>query len=172
MPRNNKQQVTAPKKKKGFKVILIVIVVALILFFLLPSLFGSNSPEEVSNPAQTTIQPKITTDIEQVHISVDKVEFDSSETRVWVTLTNNSKLSSDIASPSSAIIQNGQQYAHLSGYFEDDYDVFPDFVKANASDSGVLLYPAIEVSDFNLVLPVSVNEKGYKDIEIPISVKR
>lgn len=153
------------------KIVVIVIVVALFLFFLLPSLFGNHSTDGTTTTAQTTIQPNATTDIEQVHISVDKVEFDKSETRVWVTLTNNSKLPSDIAAPSSAIIQNNQQYVHLSGYFDDDYDVFPDFVKAGANDSGVLLYPSIDVSDFKLVLPVSVNEKGYKDIEIPISVK-
>lgn len=120
-------------------------------------------------PALKTVKPGAQLEVGEVKITVDKVEFAEKETRLSITFVNNSSASADIAVPSSSIVQNGKQYEYQENY-DAEYETFPDDVKSGVSASGVLVFPAIEQTDFELFLNVSVNYEGYVEKEISISV--
>lgn len=84
-------------------------------------------------------------------IRVDKVEFADTETRVYITVTNNSDDTFSVFEYSAMIIQNGKQY-ELDNDYMNDYEELQNDLQSGVSSSGVLVFPKIEQSDFELML--------------------
>ncbi len=84
-----------------------------------------------------------------ISIQVDKVEFAETETRVWITETNNSSDGVDIYPSQAKIIQNGTQYEYnwdSSTRYEIEAEEPADELLPGASSSGLIVFPAIDPS--------------------------
>lgn len=80
-------------------------------------------------------------------ISIEKIEFSDVETRVYANVTNNGKSALYVNDP--VIVQNGKQYNSSSNY-EANYTEIPYEVVKGASCSGLIVFPAIDNTDFKL----------------------
>ncbi len=84
-----------------------------------------------------------------VSVKVDKVEFAETETRVWITETNNSADGVDIYPGQAKIVQNGTQYEYnwdSSTRYETGAEEPSDELLPGASSSGLIVFPAIDPS--------------------------
>lgn len=84
-------------------------------------------------------------------VSVDKVEFSEKETRVYVSATNNGKATLYIGD--STIIQAGRQYKSTTNY-DADYDEIPYEIHKGSSSTGIIVFPAITLENFELSFDV------------------
>lgn len=87
-------------------------------------------------------------------VTIEKAELAESETRVYVTITNNGKETFGLRQYSSKIIQNGKQYEHETN-FSADYPEVQDDLSVGVTTEGIITFPAIEAGDFQLILPGS-----------------
>ena len=91
-------------------------------------------------------------DQQGINVAVTKVEFADDETRIYVTVTNNSNDTVNIWSSSSKIVQNGQQYEQTYGNYLADYPELSSDILPGASSSGILCFDALEASEFQFYL--------------------
>lgn len=87
-------------------------------------------------------------------IQVTKVEFNSIETRVYVTITNNSSANFSAWGYDAKIVQNGQQYETTYNYNADYPEISTDLLPG-ASTSGVICFPALQPSDLQFQMEAS-----------------
>lgn len=107
-------------------------------------------------PTTAEVKPAATSEINGYSITIDKVEFSDKETRVYVTLTNNGAGRLSVYDYDAVIIQNGRQFNAETNYSAG----YPDINKElaiGASMSGVMTFPVIEQSDFQIQM------HGYSD---------
>ena len=103
---------------------------------------------DVMAPTTETITPQnLQKESKGYTVSVSKVEFSEKETRIYVTVTNNGKATLYIGD--SIIIQNGKQYSSITNY-DADYDEIPYEIVKGASSTGVIVFPAINLEEFEL----------------------
>lgn len=121
-------------------------------------------------PALKTVKPGVKLEIERAVFTIDKVEFAEAETRISLSVKNSGSSAVDISTYGASIIQSGEQYECQDNY-DADYKILPDSIKAGATTSGYLVFPAIKQSDFKLVLDISTETNWYDGEEIPVSVK-
>lgn len=84
-----------------------------------------------------------------VDVQVTKIEFNSIETRVYVTVTNNSSYDFNSSWYDAKIVQNGQQYDTTQNY-DADYQELPFSLLPGATSSGVIVFPVISQSEMQL----------------------
>lgn len=114
-----------------------------------------SSYAEAASPAIKTfdgIEP-----IEQhgCSVTIDKVEVSSSETRIYITATNNSDKEFRIYSYSSKIVQGGKQYDSTYNY-KADYEKLQSGILSGVTSSGVIVFDKIdENAEFDFII------KGY-----------
>lgn len=125
--------------------------------------------EEAFAPALKTTESNASLTVGNVKITVNKVEFAENETRLHVTVNNNSSDSAEVYPYSSAIVQDGKQYDYEENYTAG-YKTIPDAVQAGANVSGIMTYPAIEQSDFKLIVSVYVGDNYYDGKTMEIGV--
>ena len=106
---------------------------------------------EAVAPANKTILPGLSINQFEHVVMVDKVEFSGVETRVYVTVTNNSSYELHLYSYSARIVQGGRQFESDSNY-EADYPEISSSILPGVTSSGILTFPVISPSDFQLVL--------------------
>lgn len=108
-----------------------------------------------------------------VNVTVEKVEFAEKETRVYVTIENNSGYEFNLYEHSSKIVQNGSQYEYESNY-KADYKEIQSEVLSGVSTSGVLTFPAMSQSDFRLILSCRSDNYSWKlrDFTFDIAVEK
>lgn len=105
-------------------------------------------------------------------VTIDKVEFADSETRIYVTVTNNGSDLFSLYSFDAKLVQDGKQIE-----VQDNYDAeYPEIIselKVGASTSGIVCFPAIEQKDFTVSFSAySENwEEEINDFEFNIKVK-
>lgn len=88
-------------------------------------------------------------------IEVNKVEFAENQTRVYVTAYNDSTDDFNIYTYSVKAIQNGKQYEISDSSYDADLPKLQTEIKGGVSSSGVLIFDAMEQTDFKLVIDSS-----------------
>jgi len=78
-------------------------------------------------------------------VSISKVEFSEKETRVYVSVRNYGN--SPLYIGDSVIVQDGKQYEPTTNY-EANYATLPYEVVKGASSEGIIVFPAMDVKDF------------------------
>lgn len=96
-----------------------------------------------------------------VSLQIDKIEFAETETRIYLTETNNSDDTFDMFTYSMAVVQDGQQYdmdlSSETDYYAD-LEELSDDIYPGATSSGVVIFPALDSTiDFQLIA------EGYSD---------
>lgn len=84
-----------------------------------------------------------------VDVQVTKVEFNSIETRFYVTVTNNSSDTFNVWSNDAKIVQGGQQYEETYN-MDADYPELSTSLLPGATSSGVLVFPVVSQSELQL----------------------
>lgn len=132
---------------------------------------------DVVVPTIKEITPEKSKEQHDFKITMDKVEFADQETRIYLTLTNNSSQTIYAGVYGAKIIQDGKQIAaddNLGSAYEGNYPELDSEVLAGASASGIIVFPATDSEkDFKFVLPdISSDdyEIEFKDFEMKISV--
>lgn len=107
-----------------------------------------------------------------VNIIIDKVEFAEKETRIYVTIENNSGYEFNLYKYSAKIVQNSSQYEYESNY-DADYAEIQTEILSGVTTSGVLTFPAISQDSFKLILSCSSDNYSWhlRDFTFDIEVK-
>ena len=90
-------------------------------------------------------------------ITVEKVEFADTETRVYVKAANNGKSNFNIYTYSAKIKQGKKQYEQKDN-FDADYKNLSSELMKDAEDDGIILFPALEHKDFTLIVEGSSDD--------------
>lgn len=99
-----------------------------------------------------------TIDQNGVSVSVSKVEFANDETRVYVTVTNNSNDTFNIHTYSSKAIQDGLQYENTLGYYGYDYPELSTDLLPGASTSGIICFDKLNTSELSVYISGSSDD--------------
>ncbi len=91
-------------------------------------------------------------------MTINKVEIASTETRVFVTVNNNSAANVNVFPTSMKAVQGGVQ--HDSTFSINDYPTLATDVVSGASTSGVVVFPPL-TPNAGLKLYVDVNSSDY-----------
>lgn len=98
-------------------------------------------------PTVKEISPNVSVDQNGFVVTVDKVEYADTETRIYLTVTNNTGYNTSYGVYSIRLIQDGQQIEQdqsSSSAYMGDYPQLSYDVSAGASTSGVLVFPTID----------------------------
>lgn len=101
------------------------------------------SRNDVIAPTLKEISPNLSTDQSGYVVSVDKIEFAEKETRVYMTVTNNTQAKFYFYDFNVKIIQNGTQYENEYTYDESIQEL-PGEILPGVSASGEIVFPAID----------------------------
>ncbi|SHK59867.1 zinc ribbon domain-containing protein [Hespellia stercorisuis] len=93
-------------------------------------------------------------------VSVDKVEFADNETRVYMTVTNNTTEKCYLWESSTKLVQDGVQHEQTYN-FKADHQSLSSEIMPNASSSGILSFEAID-STKDLQVIVEGHSDDYK----------
>ncbi len=89
-------------------------------------------------------------------LTVDKVEFAKTETRVYVTVNNGGKDNFHVYSFNTKIIQENNQYEEEPNYDADYPEITSDLLPG-AQSTGVIVFEPLKQTDFKLYI------EGYSD---------
>lgn len=124
---------------------------------------------DVVAPTTATLEPNVSSEQHGITASVDKVEYSDLETRVYMTVKNDSSDNVSLDVYGIKLIMDGQQIAQDNNsvssfngnYAELNYDI-----AAGASSSGILVFPAIEQKkDFQVVLSNVISDNYELDFD-------
>lgn len=109
----------------------------------------ATSVEKIS--AAEAITAEKTIDVNQTvtkgayNATVTKVDFTKDETRIYLTIKNDSGATFDVYADQGKIVQNGKQYdADYSGL----YEMISTEIKSGASAEGIIAFPKVEENTF------------------------
>ena len=106
---------------------------------------------DAAAPTIKAVEPDgITQDQYGYSITVNKVEFAEQETRIYVTIQNNGSSAFSVYSFNTKIVQNGKQYEEEMN-FNADYPEIQTDLQPGVSTEGVIVFPAIDQSDFQII---------------------
>lgn len=91
-----------------------------------------------------------------ISVSVTKVEFSDIETRVYVTVVNNSSSTFNLQDYSAKLTQNGSQYETTYNY-NADYPEIPSDILPGITANGIIVFDKVEPAQFQLYM------EGYSD---------
>lgn len=118
-----------------------------------------------TSPTQKTIDVGKTIDQQGLVVQVQKVELAKNQTRVFVKITNNSKMDASFYSSESKLIVNNKQLeteyldSEESGLQEVQSEMLP-----NIENEGVLIYPALPNDTKQVKLSIDASTEDY-DVE-------
>lgn len=124
---------------------------------------------DVVAPTTVALEPNVSSEQHGITASVDKVEYSDLETRVYMTVKNDSPDNVSLDVYGIKLIMDGQQIAQDNNsvssfngnYAELNYDI-----AAGASSSGILVFPAIEQKkDFQVVLSNVISDDYELDFD-------
>lgn len=104
-------------------------------------------------------------------LTVKKVEFADTETRIYVKAENNGKSSFNIYTYSAKVKQGKKQYEQKDNY-DADYKSLSSELMQDAEDDGIILFPALDHKDFTLIIGGSSDDwdENLKDFKFSIKV--
>lgn len=105
-------------------------------------------------------------------VTIDKIEFADSETRIYVTAENNGSATFNLYTFDAKLIQDGKQI-DTQDNFEAEYPEVSSDLKVGASTSGIVCFPKIEQKDFSLSFTAYSDnfDEILDDFEFDITVK-
>lgn len=107
-------------------------------------------------PTKNEVSYNAPIDQNGVVVSLDKIQFADAETRIYITVTNNSDSKFYIYDYSAKVTQGSQQYETDSAsqsIFEGDYPRISDDILPGVTSSGIIVFPPFDDStDFQLHL--------------------
>lgn len=124
---------------------------------------------DVVAPTTAALEPNVSAEQHGITASVDKIEYSDLETRVYMTVKNDSSDNVSLDVYGIKLIMDGQQIAQddnnvssfNGNYAELNYDI-----AAGASSSGILVFPAIEQKkDFQVVLSNVISDNYELDFD-------
>ena len=124
---------------------------------------------DVVAPTTAALEPNVSAEQHGITASVDKVEYSDLETRVYMTVKNDSSDNVSLDVYGIKLIMDGQQIAQddnsvssfNGNYAELNYDI-----AAGASSSGILVFPSIEQKkDFQVVLSNVISDNYELDFD-------
>jgi len=83
-------------------------------------------------------------------VTVDKIEFAQTETRVYVTVKNSGTSTFSLYSFNAKITQNGKQYEEQTNYDAEYPEIQPELLPENTT-TGVIAFPKLEQADFKII---------------------
>ena len=95
--------------------------------------------------AEETIELNSTVTQGDYSATLEKVDFTEDETRIYITITNNSSSTFDVYADQGVIVQNGKQYESEYNY---NYDIMSTEIQAGASAEGIIPYTRIDTTGF------------------------
>lgn len=107
-------------------------------------------------PTRLSVDINKTVTQKNYSISVEKVEFADTETRIYVKAANNGKSTFNIHTYSAKVKQGKKQYEQESNYFAD-YKSLSGELLQDTEDDGIFVFPALSHEDFTLIIG------GYSD---------
>lgn len=99
----------------------------------------------IDQPAQTQLG---------YSVELQAVELAEKETRVYVSVTNQGSASFSLYTFDAKIVQNGKQYEE-SDNWDANYPEIQTDLLVGSSTEGVIVFPAIEQADFDVILEAS-----------------
>lgn len=107
-------------------------------------------------PTKNEVSYNAPIDQNGVVVSLDKIQFADAETRIYITVTNNSDSKFYIYDYSAKVTQGSQQYetdSSSQSIFEGDYPRISDDILSGVTSSGIIVFPPFDDSmDFQLHL--------------------
>lgn len=97
-------------------------------------------------------------------LKVNKIELAENETRVYVSITNNSKNKISFYDFNSKLVQNGKQF-ELKDNYEANYPKLQSELLPGVNTEGIILFPAVDIKSGNLKLVLEGSSENY-DITI------
>lgn len=95
------------------------------------------------SPTIKTIDVNKTIDQKGYVVTLEKVEFSESETRVYFTVTNNGSDNFSLYEFNMKIVQNGTQYENVYNYNADYPELQTDLMPGTTT-SGIVVFPAMD----------------------------
>lgn len=111
---------------------------------------------DAAAPTLKEVTCNMTQTQEDYTVTVDKVEFAATETRIYVTVSNSGTDNFHLYSFNTKLIQNNNQYEESPNY-DADYPEIPSDLLPGATSTGVIVFEPLEQKDFKLYL------EGYSD---------
>lgn len=127
------------------------------------------SRDEAVAPAIKTIAPNESQGQEGLTINLDRVEFADNETRVYVTVTNNSSSKASFYTFNAKLIQDTSQIKSKT-IFEDN-DEIPSDIPAKTKESGKLYFEKADPSKPLAISFEAYTEANYKQLTYTFNVK-
>lgn len=109
-----------------------------------------SSYKDVVSPTNKTIDVNKTIEKNGVKVTLSKVELADTETRVYLSIDNQSGFTYSFYSFDSTIIQNKRQFKEESN-FEADYDEIESDISSGVKEDGIICFKAIENSNFKFI---------------------
>lgn len=110
------------------------------------------SATDVLYPTLKTVTPQGSAqDQSGAVVTINKIEFAETETRIYITVTNNSGADLSLYASSAKIVQGANQYDYQYNY-DVDYPEISDDITNGVTISGVITFPAIDQSSFRLII--------------------
>lgn len=105
------------------------------------------SYQDVSSPTNKTIKVDQTQESNGVKIKISKIELADNETRVFLSVDNQSGAAYSFYTFNSKIIQGNKQYTEETNY-EAGYDEIESDIPSGVKEEGVIAFKAIKDKDF------------------------
>lgn len=133
--------------------------------------FEISSYQDVLSPTKKEVVVKNAL-VEQngVNFTVTKVQFAESETRIYVDVTNGTGSKLTIQNKGAKILQNGKEIPFQKNHFAG-YGEVPDTLNAGERVSGILTFPKLDQSNFELTISASSEDSNIKFNEFKIEAK-
>lgn len=106
--------------------------------------------KDIMSPTKKTIDVNKTFESNGVNVTLSKVELADNETRVYLSIDNQSNYKYSFYSFNSKIIQNKKQYTEESN-FEAGYDEIESDIASGVKEDGIICFKAIENSNFEFI---------------------
>ena len=128
------------------------------------------SYKDVVVPTRLSVDVNETITQKKYSLTVEKVEFADTETRVYMKAANNGKAEFSIYTYSAKVKQGKKQYEQKNN-FDADYKSLPSELMKDAEDDGIILFPALEQKDFTLIIEGSSDDWDEKIKPFKFSIK-
>ena len=112
---------------------------------------------DVVVPTRLSVEVNQTITQKKYSLTVEKVEFADTETRIYVKAINDGKSNFNIYTYSAKVKQGKKQYEQKDN-FDADYKSLPSELMKDAEDDGIILFPALERKDFTLIMEGSSDD--------------
>ena len=125
-------------------------------------------------PTKTTLEPKISQEQSGITVSVEKVEFAEKETRVYMTVKNDSSADFDLSNYDIKILQDGKQIeqddSSMSRH-DGKYPELPYEIVSGVSTEGILVFPVLDAEKDFQIIAEGWTQDTYEELRFTLDVK-